>query len=85
MPKLEYSDLLKWFNQGEKPSKNWRIGTEHEKFVFYTNNFKRVSYLGASGISELLNALAIKNNWVKIIENNNTIGLKDDTGASTSL
>ena len=85
MPKLEYSDLLKWFNQGEKPSKNWRIGTEHEKFVFYTNNFKRVSYLGASGISELLNALAIKNNWVKIIENNNTIGLKDDTGASISL
>jgi glutamate--cysteine ligase len=85
MPKLEYSDLLKWFNQGEKPSKNWKIGTEHEKFVFYTNNFKRVSYLGASGISELLNALAIKNNWVKIIENNNTIGLKDDTGASISL
>ena len=85
MPKLEYSDLLKWFNQGEKPSKNWRIGTEHEKFVFYTNNLKRVSYLGASGISELLNALAIKNNWVKIIENNNTIGLKDDTGASISL
>ena len=85
MPKLEYSDLLKWFNQGEKPSKDWRIGTEHEKFVFYTNNFKRVSYLGASGISELLNALAIKNNWVKIIENNNTIGLKDDTGASISL
>ena len=85
MPKLEYSDLLKWFNQGEKPSKDWRIGTEHEKFVFYTNNLKRVSYLGASGISELLNALAIKNNWVKIIENKNTIGLKDDTGASISL
>ena len=85
MPKLEYSDLLKWFSQGEKLSKNWRIGTEHEKFVFYTNNLKRVSYLGASGISELLNALAIKNNWVKIIENKNTIGLKDDTGASISL
>jgi glutamate--cysteine ligase len=85
MPKLEYSDLLKWFNQGAKPSKDWRIGTEHEKFVFYTNNFKRVSYLGASGISELLNTLAIKNNWVKIIENNNTIGLKDDKGASISL
>ena len=85
MPKLEHSDLLKWFSQGEKLSKNWRIGTEHEKFVFYTNNLKRVSYLGASGISELLNALAIKNNWVKIIENKNTIGLKDDTGASISL
>ena len=85
MPKLEYSDLLIWFSQGEKLSKNWRIGTEHEKFVFYTNNLKRVSYLGASGISELLNALAINNNWVKIIENNNTIGLKDDTGASISL
>ena len=76
--------LINFFKDGSKAS-GLKIGTEHEKFVFYTNNLKRVSYLGASGISELLNALAIKNNWVKIIENKNTIGLKDDTGASISL
>ena len=81
---VDKEQLINFFKDGSKAS-GLKIGTEHEKFVFYTNNFKRVSYLGASGISELLNALAIKNNWVKIIENNNTIGLKDDTGASISL
>ena len=85
MPKLEYSELLDWFKSGAKPKKDWKIGTEHEKFVFYNNNLQRVRYLGASGISELLNEVAGKYNWEKILENKNTIGLKDDTGASISL
>ena len=85
MPKLEYSELLDWFKSGAKPKKDWKIGTEHEKFVFYNDNLQRVRYLGASGISELLNEVAGKNNWEKILENKNTIGLKDDTGASISL
>ena len=85
MPKLEYSELLDWFKSGAKPKKDWKIGTEHEKFVFYNDNLQRVRYLGASGISELLNEVAGKYNWEKILENKNTIGLKDDTGASISL
>ena len=85
MPKLEKSDLLEWFGAGAKPSAEWKIGTEHEKFVFNIKNSKRVDYLGPSGIGELLDTVASKNNWDKIIENNNTIGLKDNTGASISL
>ena len=85
MPKLEYSELLDWFKSGAKLKKDWKIGTEHEKFVFYNDNLQRVRYLGASGISELLNEVAGKYNWEKILENKNTIGLKDDTGASISL
>ncbi len=85
MPRLEKKDLLQWFKEGEKPQENWKIGTEHEKFVFYTKDFQRAGYFGKSGISELLNKLAQKNNWEKTIENNNTIALKDDTGASISL
>ena len=85
MPKLEKSDLLEWFSIGAKPRQKWKIGTEHEKFVFYIKNFERANYSGTSGISELLDTVASKNNWDKIIENNNTIGLKDDTGASISL
>tara|TARA_B110000438_G_C15767352_1_gene630256 strand:+ start:89 stop:1435 length:1347 start_codon:yes stop_codon:yes gene_type:complete len=85
MPKLEKSDLLEWFGAGAKPIAEWKIGTEHEKFVFNIKNSKRVDYSGPSGISELLDTVASKNNWDKIIENNNTIGLKDNTGASISL
>jgi glutamate--cysteine ligase len=85
MSKLEKNDLIDWFVSGEKPREDWKIGTEHEKFVFHENSFNRVGYFGKSGISELLNKLAEKNNWEKILENNNTIALRDHTGASISL
>jgi len=85
MPRLKKEDLLKWFEAGAKPREKWKIGTEHEKFVFHTETFERVGYSGKSGISELLNKLAQENNWEKILENKNTIALKDDTGASISL
>ena len=48
MPKLEYSELLDWFKSGAKSKKDWKIGTEHEKFVFYNDNLQRVKYLGAA-------------------------------------
>ncbi|MBL6680359.1 MAG: glutamate--cysteine ligase, partial [Alphaproteobacteria bacterium] len=85
MPRLEKKDLLKWFEAGAKPRSQWKIGTEHEKFVFHKENLERVGYFGKSGISDLLNKLAQENSWEKILENNNTIALKDDTGASISL
>ena len=85
MLKLKKSDLLNWFESGEKSKKDWKIGTEHEKFIFHENSFNRVGYFGKSGVSELLNKLAEKNDWEKIVENNNTIALKDHTGASISL
>ena len=85
MPRLEKKDLLKWFEAGAKPRSQWKIGTEHEKFVFHKESLERVGYFGKSGISDLLNKLAQENSWEKILENNNTIALKDDTGASISL
>lgn len=66
MPRLEKEDLLKWFQAGEKPREKWKIGTEHEKFVFHKETFERVGYSGKSGISDLLNKLAHENNWEKI-------------------
>jgi glutamate--cysteine ligase len=53
MPRLKKEDLLKWFEAGAKPREKWKIGTEHEKFVFHTETFERVGYSGKSGISEL--------------------------------
>ena len=85
MPRLEKKDLLEWFKQGEKQKEKWKIGTEHEKFVFHLDSLKRVGYFGQSGIGELLNKLAEENNWDKVLENNNIIALKDETGASISL
>ncbi len=85
MQRLEKEQLINWFRAGEKSKELWKIGTEHEKFVFHLDNLERVGYFGKSGISELLNNLAKENNWEKVLENNNIIGLKDETGASISL
>ena len=30
-------DLVSWIAAGSKPPSDWRIGTEHEKFVFLTD------------------------------------------------
>ena len=85
MPRLKKEHLINWFKEGEKKREDWKIGTEHEKFVFHLNNLERVGYFGKSGVSELLNNLAKENKWEKILEKNNTIALKDETGASISL
>ena len=42
---------------GEKPKERWRIGTEHEKFVFCRNDFHAPSYDEPGGIRDLLMAL----------------------------
>ncbi|ESZ85855.1 MAG: glutamate--cysteine ligase, partial [Blastomonas sp. CACIA14H2] len=42
---------------GEKPRERWRIGTEHEKFVFCRNDFHAPSYDEPGGIRDLLMAL----------------------------
>ena len=53
MLRIEKKDLLKWFADGAKPKEKWKIGTEHEKFVFQIDNLERVGYFGKSGISDL--------------------------------
>ena len=35
------ADLISVFAGGEKPKERWRIGTEHEKFVYRTNDTAR--------------------------------------------
>ena len=40
-----------------KPKADWRIGTEHEKFVFRTDDLAPVPYEGPRGIRALMEAL----------------------------
>ena len=47
-------DLIKPFQNGEKKPSDFKIGTEHEKFVFHIDTLKPVSFSGKSGIENLL-------------------------------
>ena len=42
---LEIQQLVEWFKKGKKIKKNWRVGTEHEKFAYNFSNLKNSSIL----------------------------------------
>lgn len=82
---LNIEKIWQWFKYGEKKKDDWLIGTEHEKFLFKKNIFKRLSYEDLNGIKFILNKIAGEEDWEKILENNNLIGLKHKSGSSISL
>lgn len=81
-------ELIAHFEVGCKPKSEWRIGTEHEKFPFYTADFSPVPYDGPAGIGALLGEMATRFGWQPIHEGENIIALKDpvcDFGGSITL
>ena len=75
------ADLLSVFSGGEKPRERWRIGTEHEKFVFRVDDHRAPSYDEKGGIRDLLTGLTAFG-WRPVIENGKTIAL---TGADGTI
>ena len=72
-------DLLSVFAGGEKPAERWRIGTEHEKFVYRAADHRAPSYDEPGGIRDLLNGLT-RYGWEPVIENGNVIALSGADG-----
>jgi len=79
-----YGQLAEYLRAGCKPIKDWKIGTEHEKFGFVNDNFLPLPYDGQCSIKAMLKGLRDKYNWSEILEENNIIGLTKD-GANVSL
>ncbi|OYY91722.1 MAG: glutamate--cysteine ligase [Sphingomonas sp. 28-66-16] len=78
---IEHRDqLIATFAQGEKPPERWRIGTEHEKFVYKTDDHRAPSYDEPGGIRDLLDALT-EFGWVPVIEGGKVIALSGVDGS----
>ncbi len=73
-------DLVEWFAAGEKAVSDWRIGTEHEKFVFDTEKLTPVGYEGEAGIRALMEAMISDFGWQPIREGDTIIALKRSVG-----
>ncbi|MCJ8190744.1 glutamate--cysteine ligase [Sphingomicrobium aestuariivivum] len=72
-------DLLSLFSGGEKPASDWRIGTEHEKFVYHVGDHRAPSWEEEGGIRDLLTALT-EYGWQPVIEGGKLIALTGDDG-----
>ena len=64
--------LIEYFKSGIKKTNQFKIGIEHEKFIFDLNTNKRVNY---STVLRMFKAL-YEFGWKPILENENIIGLK---------
>src|SRR5579859_6969575 len=66
--------LVDYLERGCKPASEWRVGTEHEKFLFHQAGHGPVAYGGPDGVRALLEGL--KNfGWDGVYEGETLIGL----------
>mmetsp|Transcript_47370 Transcript_47370/g.120903 ORF Transcript_47370/g.120903 Transcript_47370/m.120903 type:complete len:485 (+) Transcript_47370:168-1622(+) len=79
--RLTKEDLVGFIAAGCKPKSDWRIGTEHEKVVFNTNDNTRADY---SQIKKLLDFIVDRFGWEPMMEGENIIGCKQG-GQSVTL
>jgi glutamate--cysteine ligase len=72
-------DLLSVFVGGEKPPERWRIGTEHEKFVYRLSDHRAPSWEEPGGIRDLLMGLT-EFGWEPVLESGKVIALSGADG-----
>lgn len=75
--------LVEYIESGCKPREQWRIGTEHEKFVFRLSDHRPVAYEDPDGIGAFLERLT-RFEWQPVHEHARVIALARD-GASVTL
>ncbi len=63
--------IIEYFKSGVKNKKEFKIGIEHEKFLFNSQNNKRIDY---QKIKEMFSAL-LEFGWNPLFENDNIVGL----------
>ncbi|MCK0068854.1 glutamate--cysteine ligase [Kordiimonas laminariae] len=81
------ADLVEYLETGSKPDRStWRIGSEHEKFIFYRPDNSPLAYEAQGdkpGIKDVIQAF-IDHGWAPYEENGYLIAAKKD-GASITL
>ena len=83
-PIESFDQLAQLLEKGCKPSTDWRIGTEHEKFGYCQDSLKPLPYEGERSVKSVLEGLRDRYGWSPLEEAGNIIGLTKD-GANVSL
>src|SRR5260370_29405986 len=83
-PITDKRQLVEYHEAGGKPPEAWRVGTEHEKFVFRPSDLPRGPYEGPDGIGALLQGMT-RFRREPVIEKNNIIAFAHDSRCSLTL
>lgn len=83
---LSRAELVSALDKGIKPRDQWRIGAEHEKFMFSRSDLHRPAYDAPDGIRAMLDGLT-RFGWAPVLEGDNVIALerKNSEGMSASI
>lgn len=81
---LTYDDLVNDMARGCKPRDQWRIGIEHEQFIFNRQTGKPLPYDGVPGVRQVLESFARDYGWMPVEKNGALIELRRD-GANITL
>lgn len=73
-PVTDPRQLAAHLESGNKPSADWRIGTEHEKFAYRVSDLRPLPYEGADGIGAVLEGFRAYG-WDPVSEGDNVIAL----------
>lgn len=82
-PIASKADLVGYLESGCKPPVAWRIGTEHEKFVFRQDSHRPVSYEEPDGIRAMLEAFRDRFGWEPLFEGDRLLALVKDKASIT--
>jgi glutamate--cysteine ligase len=83
LPITDRRELVEYLASGSRPRTDWRIGTEHEKFGFRTDDLRPPTFDGERGIEALLEGL-VRFGWTPVKEHGRTIALAATARASRS-
>ena len=83
---ISTQQLVEWFKLGSKKKKDWKVGTEHEKFAYNyikeDNFFRPVAYESKNGIESFLKEIS-KYGWHKVHEEGKIVALKKNNQSIT--
>jgi len=74
-PITDGRQLIEYFENACKPPSRWRLGTEHEKFVFDRDTLRPLPFDGESGIEAFLDKLT-RFGWQPMKENDHLVALE---------
>ncbi len=75
-------DLVAWLEAGCKSPENFKVGSEHEKILFYLSDLSPVPYEGERGVGALLEGMGARLGWDRIEDDGKLIGLYDAKGGA---